>query len=36
MDIDWHVGCLKGVSNSVQVPSHGIEEITVLTFTILE
>ena len=32
LDIDWHLGCLKGVSKSVQVQLNGIEAVIVLSF----
>ena len=36
VDIDRYVGCLKGVSKSVQLLSNGIEAVIVLTLIILK
>ena len=36
VDIDCYFGCLKGDSKSVQILSHGIEAILVLTLIILK
>ena len=36
VDTDSYVGCLKGVSKSVQILFSGIEAVVVLTLIILE
>ena len=33
---DCYVGCLKGISKSLQVPFHGMEAVLVLTLIILK
>ena len=36
MGVDKYFGWFKGVSKSVQVPSHGIEAVLVLTWMVLK